>query len=60
MTTPVEQHRCKHGRVNSTFLAECTIGHGMMGWKNKGSAYICPYQWYMGDCSKYEYNPKFT
>ncbi len=55
----MEEHRCVHGRVVSTFTASCAVGHGMMGWKTKGNPNICPYQWYQEDCSKYEYNKRF-
>lgn len=54
-----DEHRCIHGKVIHTFQAECKVGHGLAGWKSKGSPYICPYQWYHGDCSKYKPNPNY-
>ena len=56
----IPEHRCIHGKVISTFHAECRIGWGDRSWKSGGVPYKCPFQWYMGDCSKYKYNPKFV
>ena len=53
-----EEHRCQHGKVITTFHAECLIGWGDRSWKG-GTPYKCPFQWYMGDCSKYKPNPDF-
>lgn len=49
----MEDHRCIHGEKHSTFHAVCLGGYGNLGWRRRGEG-RCPYQWYMGDCPKYE------